>query len=209
MLDQVQSALERHTMVPRGALVLIAVSGGADSVALLHALLQLRVKFGLRLAVAHLHHGIRGKDADADAAVVRRLAKRLKLTYVEERADVPRQARTAGISLEMAARAARYDFFRRTAESLGATAVAVAHNADDQVETILLRIARGTGPHGLAGMSPVSQRDGLAALARGRQQPRPALSAQPRTPRNPAAARAPPEPANPHRPAAHGRRDAR
>ena len=164
MLDQVQSALERHAMVPRGDLVLVAVSGGADSVALLHALLQLREKLGLRLAVAHLHHGIRGTAADADAACVRRLAKRLALPFTEERVDVPQQARSAGISLEMAARAARYEFFRRAAEKLGAAAVAVAHTADDQVETVLLRIARGTGPHGLAGMSPVSRRDGLTIL---------------------------------------------
>lgn len=164
MLDRVQSALERHAMAPRGALVLVAVSGGADSVALLHALLQLREKFALRLAVAHLHHGIRGKDADADASFVRRLAKRRKVAYVEERADIPQQARAAGISLEMAARAARYDFFRRAAETLGAATVAVAHNADDQAETILLRIARGTGPDGLAGMSPVSRRTGLKII---------------------------------------------
>jgi tRNA(Ile)-lysidine synthase len=161
MLDQIQSALERHAMVRRDDLVLVAVSGGADSVALLHALWQLREQLGIRLAIAHLNHGIRGAAADADAAFVCRLAQRLKLPLVEERADVPQQARAAGVSLEMAARAARYAFFQRAAFKLGAAAVAVAHNADDQAETILLRIARGTGPDGLAGMSPVSQRDGL------------------------------------------------
>lgn len=161
MLDHVQCALERHAMVKRGELLLVAVSGGADSVALLHALWHLRKQLGLRLAVTHLNHGIRGMAADADAAFVRRLARRLKLPLVEERADVPQQARVDGISLEMAARAARYAFFQRTATKLGAAAMAVAHNADDQVETILLRIARGTGPDGLAGMNPVSQRDGL------------------------------------------------
>jgi tRNA(Ile)-lysidine synthase len=164
MLDQVQRALEHHAMAKRGDLLLVAVSGGADSVALLHALLQLRGKFGFRLAVAHLHHGIRGKDADADAAFVRRLAKRLKLAFVEGCADIPHQARTTGLSLEMAARVERYNFFHRVAEKLGAAAIAVAHNADDQVETILLRIARGTGPDGLAGMGPVSERDGLKII---------------------------------------------
>ena len=147
-------------MVRRGDLVLVAVSGGADSVALLH-LWRLRERFGIRLAVAHLNHGIRGAAADADATFVRRLVQRLKLPLVEERAEVPQQARAAGVSLEMAARAARYAFFQRAAVKLGAAAVAVAHNADDQAETILLRIARGTGPDGLAGMNPVSQRDGL------------------------------------------------
>ncbi len=164
MLDQVQSALERHAMARRGELVLVAVSGGADSVALLHALWQLRGRLGLQLAVAHLNHGIRGAAAAADAAFVRRLAKRLALPFVAERVAVPQQARVTGISLEMAARAARYAFFQRAAAQLGAAAVAVAHNADDQAETILLRIARGTGPDGLAGMSRVSQRDGLKII---------------------------------------------
>ena len=163
MLTCVQTNLLRHAMVSRGDLILVAVSGGADSVALLHVLQRLR-PLGLRLAVAHLHHGIRGATADADAAFVRRLARRLDVPFIEERRDVPRQARMAGISLEMAARAARYAFFARTAHQVGAAAVAVAHTADDQAETILLRLARGAGPQGLGGMEPVSRRDGLKII---------------------------------------------
>ena len=164
MLTCVQANLSRHDMASRGDLVLVAVSGGADSVALLHALYRLRQRLGLRLAVGHLHHGIRGTAADADAAFVRRLARQLDLPFIEERQNVPQQARAAGVSLEMAARAARYDFLARGARQLGAAAVAIAHTADDQAETILLRLARGAGPQGLGGMEPVSWRDGLKII---------------------------------------------
>jgi tRNA(Ile)-lysidine synthase len=160
MLACVQNSLARQAMLKTDDRVLVAVSGGADSVALLHALHRL----GLKLAVAHLHHGLRGAAADADAAFVRRLARKLAVPLLIERAEVPARARAAGISVEMAARAARYEFFARAARQLGATAVAVAHTADDQAETVLLRLARGAGPQGLGGMEPVSQRDGLKII---------------------------------------------
>ena len=164
MLDDIQRSFDRNAMARRGALVLVAVSGGADSIALLHALVHLRARFGLRLAVAHLHHGIRGAAADADARFVQRCAQRLGLPLVTERADVPRHARAEGVSLEMAARAARYAFLARAARQLHAAAVAVAHNADDQAETVLLRLARGAGPQGLGGMDPVSRQGGLKII---------------------------------------------
>jgi len=164
MLARIQNNFVRHAMARRGDVVLIAVSGGADSVALLHALHRLRARLGLKLAVAHLHHGIRGRAADADAVFVRRLARRLGVPMVAERVNVPQQAKTSGVSLEMAARAARYDFFVRAVRQCRATAVAVAHTADDQAETVLLRLARGAGPQGLGGMEPVSHRDGLTII---------------------------------------------
>lgn len=160
MLACVQNSLARHAMLQPGDLVLAAVSGGADSVALLHVLHRLHIK----LTVAHLHHGIRGAAADADAAFVHRLARKLGVPLIEERVDVPARAKATGVSLEMAARAARYEFFTRIARQLGAAAVAVAHTADDQAETVLLRLARGAGPQGLGGMEPVSQRDGLKII---------------------------------------------
>jgi len=155
--------VEKKLLRP-GQRVLVAVSGGADSVALAHALHRLRRRLDLRLVLAHLHHGIRGRAADADAAFVRRLARRLGLPLIAERADVPALARAAGVSLEMAARQARYEFLLRAARQTGADAVAVAHTADDQAETVLLRLARGAGPQGLGGMDARSQRDGLTIL---------------------------------------------
>jgi tRNA(Ile)-lysidine synthase len=137
--------------------VLLAVSGGADSVAMLRATLAAKDRAGGpgRLHVAHLNHGIRPADAAADAAWVENLCRRLRVPVEVGRSDVPALAATVGDGLEAAARQARYDFLRSTAERLGARFVAVAHTADDQVETVLHRLVRGTGLTGLAGMPRV------------------------------------------------------
>ena len=152
MRHRVRATATAHRLLPRGAHVVVAVSGGADSVALLHVLHALQAERALRLTVAHLHHGIRHESADADAAFVQRLARRLGLPFILGRARVPALAQRRGISLEMAAREARYAFLARALRRAGADCVAVAHTADDQAETILLKLARGAGPQGLGGM---------------------------------------------------------
>jgi len=148
-------------MFVRDERVLVAASGGADSTALLLALHELADTLRIRLAMAHLHHGIRGKEADGDAAFVRTLARRLHIPLIEGRADVPALARRKKISLEMAAREARYKFLVRAARQAGASVVATAHSADDQVETVLLRLARGAGLRGLAGIPSSTVLHGL------------------------------------------------
>jgi tRNA(Ile)-lysidine synthase len=126
----------------------VAVSGGPDSVALLHALTRLRPEYALELAVCHVHHGLR-PEADRDAAFVADLADRLGCPAVVEQVSVrPGHGR----SLEEAARAARYAALDRVAGALGATRVALGHTADDQAETVLMRLLQGAGPRGLAGM---------------------------------------------------------
>lgn len=135
--------------------VVVAVSGGADSWALLHLLHRLSPTLKLRLTVAHLHHGLRGREADADARWVRAEARRLGWPCVVGRVRVDELARTGGISPEMAGREARYAFFVRVARRHArgeATVIATAHTADDQAETVLLRLARGTGARGLGGI---------------------------------------------------------
>ena len=134
--------------------VVLAVSGGADSVALLEAMAALKAAIGGagQLYVAHLNHGLRGADADADAAWLTVLCERLALPLEIGGADVSSLAAEHGDGWEAAARTARYDFLRHTAERLGARFVATAHTADDQVETVLQRIVRGTGLAGMAGM---------------------------------------------------------
>ncbi len=136
-------------------IVIVAVSGGADSVALLHALWSLRGELGVGLVAAHLNHGIRGDEAATDAEFVRELALRLGVDSVIEKADVPKLRVEMGVGMEEAARVARYEFLERTAEKVGAARIAVAHTSDDQAETVLLNIIRGTGPEGLAGMPTV------------------------------------------------------
>ena len=145
-------SLIRYGLLNRGHHVLVAVSGGADSVALLYALRALAPEWRLRLTAAHLNHRIRGKDAEDDAAFVKRLARQLGVDVVVGQSDVPRAARTRGISIEMAARNARYRFLARAARGAGADVVATAHTADDQAETLLLKLARGTGLRGLTGI---------------------------------------------------------
>ena len=133
--------------------VVLAVSGGADSVAMLRAAVTAKRRAGGagRLFVAHLNHGLR-PDAAEDAAWLEALCRRLGLPIESAKTDVSQLAADQGDGLEAAARAARYDFLTQTAERLGARFVAVAHTADDQVETILHRLIRGTGLAGLAGM---------------------------------------------------------
>ena len=127
--------------------ILVAVSGGADSVALLHWLAQALPLQG-KLAIAHVNHGLRGADSDADAEFVRLLATEYNLRYLEHRLD-------AGTTLsENAARNLRYDFLVQQAEQIGFRYLATAHTADDQTETVLHRILRGTGLAGLSGIAP-------------------------------------------------------
>ena len=152
MLRRVESFVKQYRLVSPGDRLLAAVSGGADSVAMLHVLHRLAALLGIDLAVAHLDHRIRGDAAAADAQFVADLASRLRLPCTVGRADVPGRARRKHLSLEMAARQARYDFLARTARTTNASSVATAHTADDQAETVILNLARGAGPAGLGGI---------------------------------------------------------
>jgi tRNA(Ile)-lysidine synthase len=147
LTDEIGCQVKRHAMLAAGQRGLVAVSGGADSLALLLALHDL----GASLAVAHLDHGLREASA-ADAAFVRTTAAQLGLECVVERRDVTAYRRERKLSLEAAAREVRYTFLRETAAKLGAGAIFLGHTADDQVETLLLRLIRGAGAAGLRGM---------------------------------------------------------
>ena len=130
--------MERWGMLPpSGGTMLVAVSGGRDSVCLLHYLATMPRDFSV--AAAHLDHGQR-PTAGRDVAFVRQLCRELDVPLTVERADVPALARQRGVGLEEAGRMARYDFFRRTADSLGAQRIATAHHAADQAETVLLNL---------------------------------------------------------------------
>jgi tRNA(Ile)-lysidine synthase len=148
LLDGIRDAIRRHGLLAAGDMVLVAVSGGADSVALLVALHELRGALGIRLAAAHLDHGLRGEEGANDRRFVEALATRLGVTLHSERVTLP-----AG-NLEATARRARYAFLERTATELTATRIATAHTLDDQAETLLLRLFRGAGRRGLGGIRP-------------------------------------------------------
>ncbi len=147
---------ERELLQP-GARWVLGVSGGPDSTLLLHAMHELsaRRNLGWVLHVAHLHHGLRAREADEDAGFVEALAQRLELNFHQERANLAAHLEAEGGSAEEIARQRRYEFLERVALRVGAERVAVAHHADDDAETILHRICRGTGMRGLAGMRAV------------------------------------------------------
>jgi tRNA(Ile)-lysidine synthase len=162
----VERELERaaRRLALRGERVLVAASGGLDSTVLAHALATWASRLGVTVAFGHVHHGLRGADADADAASVAALAAKLGVPYVWRRV-APRARRAAGVSrdrptLQEAARELRYAALRALAEEAGATRIATAHHADDQAETVLLRLLRGTGPDGLTGI-PERSPDGV------------------------------------------------
>jgi tRNA(Ile)-lysidine synthase len=135
-----------------GNSVLAAVSGGVDSMALLHGLHQLAPRHGWRLMVAHFNHQLRGAESEADEALVRQTAEQLGRPCFVGRADVKAFAREHKLSIEMAARQLRHEFLARTAREQDCHNVALAHHADDQAELFFLRLLRGAGPEGLAGM---------------------------------------------------------
>lgn len=136
--------------------MVVGVSGGADSVALLDILV--RLDLGLNLIVAHLNHSLRGEESDGDEAFVEELASRYGHPCVVRRVDVASLAAAERLSLEDAGRRARYAFFAETANEFGAAAIAVAHHRDDQAETVLMRLLRGAGGSGLSGMAGWSGR---------------------------------------------------
>jgi tRNA(Ile)-lysidine synthase len=145
LVESIREAIERHGLIPDEANVVAGVSGGADSVALLRALYQL----GIPVTIAHLNHQLRGAASDTDEQFVRELAEELSLPVVVKRAAVRELAETSGLSIEMAARQARHDFFATFKDAV----IALAHHADDQAETFLLRLVRGAGSEGLGGMA--------------------------------------------------------
>jgi tRNA(Ile)-lysidine synthase len=151
LAERLLKTIRKQNSIRAGDRVAIAVSGGADSVALLVLLLELRAELGIVLSVAHVNHKLRGDESDADEQFVAELARKNELDL--HSGDAPVDGR-AGLGIEAAARELRYDFFRRLAREGHVTKIATAHTLDDQAETILLRIFRGTGIRGLAGIHP-------------------------------------------------------
>jgi tRNA(Ile)-lysidine synthase len=154
--QSVLATIRTARMLAAGNRVGVAVSGGADSVALLRLLDRLRNELGITLAVVHFNHALRGAESEADAGFVAELASALELEFLTAREDVGAAASRQGWNLEDAARRLRYAFFDRVIDEGKATHIAVAHTADDQAETVLGHLMRGTGPTGLAGIYPVA-----------------------------------------------------
>jgi tRNA(Ile)-lysidine synthase len=150
--QSVLRVIQRHHLIPPNSRVVVAVSGGADSLALLHILHALTPVLACTLHVATLDHGLRGQAGAEDAAFVVAEAAHLGLPCTVGKRDIPALAKRWKLGLETAARRARYHFLSEVAVTVGAAHVATGHHADDQAETVLMRMLRGTGIHGLGGM---------------------------------------------------------
>ncbi len=152
--EKVLRYIREHGLMRAGDRVGVAVSGGADSVALLRLLLELKNELGIVLSVVHFNHLIRGAEARADEEFAATLAQRYDLRSFRSQADVPQHAERTGVSLESAGRELRYAYFRSLLQAGELDKIATAHTADDQAETVLMRLLRGAGTKGLAGIHP-------------------------------------------------------
>jgi tRNA(Ile)-lysidine synthase len=153
LYQRFKTFVDEEHLLPERQPVLAAVSGGIDSMTLLHLLVRLRGERPFRFGVAHVHHGLRGAAADADAEFVRQAAESVGVPFYLERVDTSAAAK-GGVSIEQAARELRYRALERFRKEGGYSCIAVAHTADDQAETVLLNFLRGAGVRGLAGMPP-------------------------------------------------------
>jgi len=159
----IKTAIKRHNLLSPSDRVLVAVSGGPDSVALLHILCDLRHELGLRLEVAHLQHGIRGQEAQDDARFVQQLAERFNLPFHLKEVSVPRLRSQAGKgNLEALGRRERYRFLAEVARQRNLDKIATAHTEDDQAETVLMWLLRGAGRKGVgrSDAKPLEGREG-------------------------------------------------
>ena len=155
--EKIERVIARHRMFPPGCAVVAGLSGGADSTALTHFLYTRRARYGIVLIAAHINHGLRGEEADADEAAARRFCADRGIPFRVFHADVAALAREQGLCLEDCGRRVRYGFFRSVLQEQGCALgrIATAHTASDNAETILMNLARGAGTHGLRGILPV------------------------------------------------------
>jgi tRNA(Ile)-lysidine synthase len=155
--QRVFATVRHHKMLHPGDVAGVAVSGGADSVALLRILQDLRARLGIRLVVVHFNHQLRGVESDGDEKFVADLAKKNNLEFIAGTEDVALWARVHACNLEDAARKCRYAFFSELVRDGRTTRICVGHTADDQAETVLAKLIRGTGPAGLGGIYPATE----------------------------------------------------
>ncbi len=155
MKNEVLKTIKENNMFDFGDKVIVAVSGGSDSICLLHMLNKLKADLNINLSVVHVNHCLRGAEADLDEIYVKEFSNKLNIPFYSKAFDVNKISEEKGVSSEMAGRLVRYEYFSEIKNALGANKIAIAHNANDQAETILMRIMRGTGSEGLIGIDAV------------------------------------------------------
>jgi tRNA(Ile)-lysidine synthase len=155
LLEKVRQTIEKEKLLEFSMhtnTILVGVSGGPDSVCLLHLLTQLSKELSFNIIVAHINHQLRGKESDRDEEFVRKLCRKWKLKFVSKSVNIRRFKKPGKSSIEEIAREKRYEFFGKLAQKYLATKIVLGHHADDQIETILMRLLRGAGSEGLAGI---------------------------------------------------------
>lgn len=157
--NKVLNYIKKHNLLKSGDAVVCAVSGGADSICMLEILKELQEELSLTLYIAHVNHQLRGAESDRDELFVEKLSKNSKIPFYCKRTDVKAFAVTSKLSCEEAGRIVRYDFFNKLMQTLGANKIATAHNKNDNIETVLMRIMRGTDIKGLSGIPIYNDRD--------------------------------------------------
>lgn len=155
MLTDIIKTIKDFDMLHRGEHVLVALSGGVDSSVLLDVLVRCKEKLGITVSAAHLNHMLRGEDADRDEVFVREKCEKLGVPFVSERTDIATLAEKRGQSIELCAREVRYEFLRRVKNEFCADKIATAHNANDNLETVIFNLSRGSGTDGMCGIPPV------------------------------------------------------
>ena len=168
LTEKILFYMKRYHMIPENKTIVVGLSGGADSVCLLYVLAALRKKLGLQLCAVHVHHGLRGVEADADEAYVRDICRAWDVPLKAMRIDAAALAKQWGIGCEEAGRRARYEIFEECLQEMGGCrgAIAVAHHRDDCAETLLFHMFRGTGLDGMAGIRPVRKTERESMIIR-------------------------------------------
>ena len=155
LISKVLEYSNENEMLPESGLVLVCVSGGADSMCLLEVMRHISYEYGFSIAAAHYNHGLRGEESDRDETFVLEICEEHGIPLYSSRGDVANYARNHGLSIEEAARNKRYEFFFDTASNTGAVRIATAHTMDDNAETVIINLTRGTGTNGMSGIPPV------------------------------------------------------
>lgn len=155
LITRVEAFAKEYNMFKKNDKILIALSGGPDSICLMHMLVKLREKYNFKLYAAHVNHMLRGEEADKDEEYVEKMCDKYDIKLFIKRVDINKIVKEEGLSSELAGRRERYSFFDEIYEKENIDKIAIAHNANDQTETILMRLIRGSGTHGISGIRPV------------------------------------------------------
>lgn len=157
MKEKVKEIIKKYNLINSGDKIVLGVSGGPDSIAMLDILRQLKSEMEFEIYVVHINHSIRGEDADEDEEYVKNYCRKYEIECFTKKIDVPTIARTEKIGTEEAGRKVRYEYFEEILKETGSNKIAIAHNKNDNVETIIMHLLRGSGISGLKGIEPIRE----------------------------------------------------